>query len=209
MNQLDKKIQTLDPNWPIVPTKRSISVERNARTDLEAKGERTIRLPGPSIHINPAVFGRQQSTNNENDLEEQLRKKELELMELKMKKEELELETMRKKISEGRDVQGNDERQQKAVKRPFQSTSPLQVCIITNQSIFLSILSRRQYLSRSIFINTTIKGHTLLYYFHKTQFVCIFSTYVENIQEILKRSLKIFLEYYRRLGKMKLHAKET
>ena len=93
LNQLDKKIQALDPQWPIIPSKKAIPVEKN------------LKPPGQSIHINPAVFGRQQSLNPENDLEAQLKQKELELMELKMKKEELALENIRKQISSGRDAQ--------------------------------------------------------------------------------------------------------
>jgi hypothetical protein len=93
LNQLDKKVQTLDPQWPLIPSKKAVSVERN------------VKPSQPSIHINPAVFGRQPSLTPETDLEAQLKQKELELMELKMKKEELALETMRKQISIGQDMQ--------------------------------------------------------------------------------------------------------
>ena len=103
LNQLDRKIQFLDPNWPIIPSKKTGSVERNVKTDIQAT---TLRTPGQSIQINPAVFGRQPSTND-NDLDSQLKQKELELMELKMKKEELELEAMRKQISAGQEMQVN------------------------------------------------------------------------------------------------------
>lgn len=96
LNQLDRKIQALDPQWPIIPSKKATPAEKN------------IKPPSQSIHINPAVFGRQQSLAPENDLEAQLKQKELELMELKMKKEELALENMRKQISAGRDTQVKD-----------------------------------------------------------------------------------------------------
>ena len=97
LNQLDKKVQTLDPNWPIIPSKKVVSAEKS------------VKPSQPSIHINPAVypavFGRQPSLTPETDLEAQLKQKELELMELKMKKEELALETMRNQISIGKDMQ--------------------------------------------------------------------------------------------------------
>ena len=63
--QLDRKIQTIDPNWPIIPSKKAGLVDRKVETDVQ---DTAIRTPGQSIHINPAVFGRQPSSNNENDL---------------------------------------------------------------------------------------------------------------------------------------------
>jgi hypothetical protein len=128
-------------------------------------------------------------------------------MELKMKKEELELETMRKQITAGRDMQNTDDKQQQAVKRPFQSTS-LQVCIILNPSIFLSIMSRSQNLLRPMFINATIKGHKRLPYFSISQIARIFSTYIENIQEISKGEASRFPWNITSTWKTKLYAKE-
>ena len=55
LNQLDKKIQTLDPNWPLIPSKKVVSVEKN------------VKPSQPSIHINPAVFGRQPSLTPASD----------------------------------------------------------------------------------------------------------------------------------------------
>ena len=92
LNHLDKKLQTVDPNWPIVPSRRNgsgarsvPSVKGNVR-DLQVGNEPAIRAPGQSIHINPAVFTRQPSiTNSDADklsLEDQMKKKEQELMEL-------------------------------------------------------------------------------------------------------------------------------
>ena len=95
LNQLDKKIQTLDPNWPEIPSKKAPNLEKN------------VKPSGASIHINPAVFGRQQALPVETDLEAKIKQQELELMELKMKKEELELEAMRKKITENQELQVN------------------------------------------------------------------------------------------------------
>ena len=100
LNQIDRKIQTLDPNWPIIPSKKAVQPEKSVNPDNS-----NLRTSTPSIHINPAVFGRQPSSNNENDLEAQLKQKELELMELKMKKEEMALEAMRKQISGEHDFQ--------------------------------------------------------------------------------------------------------
>ena len=115
LNQLDRKLQTIDPNWPILPSKRnakaersSTSVERNARADLQVANELAVRAPGQSIHINPAVFARQPSiTNSDGDnlsLEEQMKKKELELMELRMKNQQLKIEELQKQIISGRDI---------------------------------------------------------------------------------------------------------
>ena len=91
LNQLDRKIHTLDPQWPI----RAMAVDDNPTP------------PSQSIHINPAVFGRQQSLTPENDLDAQMKQKELELIELRMKREELALENMRQQMSANRDVQVN------------------------------------------------------------------------------------------------------
>lgn len=137
--QLDNKIKTMDPNWPVVPSKKNPPQNIGAQS-----GGNVQRTPGQSILINPAVFGRQSSSasssNNVEDsdkvkrYEEELKRKELELMELKMKKEQLELEAMRK------DLQDRGDEQQKAVKRP--TTTPQQVWNIYHQSIvFLSIMS--------------------------------------------------------------------
>lgn len=100
LNQLDRKIQTLDPQWPIIPSKKALQVDKNNKQ------------PSQSIHINPAVFGRQSSLKPENDLdallkqrEAELKQREIELMELKMKKEEQALEILRQQISTNRDAQ--------------------------------------------------------------------------------------------------------
>jgi len=121
LNQLDRKIHTLDPQWPI----RAMAVDDNPTP------------PSQSIHINPAVFGRQQSLAPENDLDAQMKQKELELIELRMKREELALENMRQQMSANRDVQSTDDRQQQAVKQPFQSTS-LQVCLFLTPLVHLN-----------------------------------------------------------------------
>ena len=80
-------------------------------------------------------------------------------------------------------LQNKDDRQPKAVKRPSSK-----VCFILNPSFYLSILSRSQYLSRLIFINTPVKWHE-----KSIQFFCLptfrdFYTYIGNIQEISKGS---------------------
>ena len=114
LNQLDKKLQTVDPNWPIVPSRkngsgaRSVpSVNRNVR-ELQVGNEPAIRAPGQSIHINPAVFARQPSiTNIDADnlsLEEQMKKKEQELLELKLKNQQLKIEELENKLNSGREV---------------------------------------------------------------------------------------------------------
>ena len=100
--QLDQRIKTIDPNWPVVPSKK------NPPQHGAQSGGNVQRAPGQSILINPAVFGRQSSSASssnsveDNDkvkrYEEELKRKELELMELKMKKEQLELEKMRKEL---------------------------------------------------------------------------------------------------------------
>ena len=114
LNQLDKKLQTVDKNWPIVPSRRNAmgartlpSVEGNVR-DLQVGNEPAIRAPGQSIHINPAVFARQPSiTNRDADklsLEEQMKKKEQELMELKLKNQQLKIEELQNKLLSGREL---------------------------------------------------------------------------------------------------------
>jgi len=137
LNQLDRKIQTLDPQWPIIPSKKAIPVEKN------------YKPPSQSIHINPAVFGRQQSLTPENDLDAQMKQKELELMELKMKREELALENMRQQLAAGREAKITDDRQQPAVIHQSQSTS-LQVCNSLNPFVlYLTILARNENLQLS------------------------------------------------------------
>ena len=114
LNQLDRKLQTVDPNWPIVPSKRNgggarsvPSVQRNVR-DLQVVNEPAVRAPGQSIHINPAVFARQPSiTNSDADklsLEEQMKKKEQELMELRLKNQQLKIEELENKLLSGREL---------------------------------------------------------------------------------------------------------
>lgn len=142
LNQLDRKIHTLDPQWPI----RAMAVDDNPTP------------PSQSIHINPAVFGRQQSLTPENDLDAQMKQKELELIELRMKREELALENMRQQMSANRDVQSTDDRQQQAVKQPFQSTS-LQVCLFLNPLVHLNFLAGIENLQLQINNMSFMKDH--------------------------------------------------
>ena len=74
LNQLDKKIKTLDPAWPI---------------QLPRRDQAAPAAPTKRIHVNPAVFGRSQPEPSA--AEEELRKKALELERLRKEKEELEM----------------------------------------------------------------------------------------------------------------------
>lgn len=84
LNQLDKKINSIDPAWPIA---KSVPVKPNANPPNL-----------PNIHINPAVFGRQQADTAR--VQEELKKKELELIELQKQKLELEVEMAKKQVAE-------------------------------------------------------------------------------------------------------------
>lgn len=92
--QLDMAVKKLDPAWPI-------SAKPPAKANIH------IKPPGSgsgsaNIHINPAVFGRQQSQSPpETDKEgEEMKRMEKELKELKRKKLELELENARKEFAQ-------------------------------------------------------------------------------------------------------------
>lgn len=183
LNQLDRKIQTLDPNWPIIPSNKA-ALENNTKPDLPNP---SLRTSGQSIHINPAVFGRQPSLSTESDLDAQYKQKQIELMELK-------LETMRKQLSAQKDMQAIDEKQQPAVKPSFQSTS-FQVCTIRNPSVFISILSRGNNLQRPMSKCSTIHWHLRLYFTTIFQITRNFyPTYIKI--KICRNSLKSKLQDY-------------
>merc|ERR1711981_30757 len=99
-------------------------------------------------------------------LEEQMKKKEQELMELKLKNQQLKIEELQNKLNSGREVTKIEDQQQTAVKRSHQSTSQ-QVCNILNHPILLSIMRRSQILRQPVFINKRTKGPTRLpaYYY--------------------------------------------
>ena len=98
---LDKAVNKLDPAWPICKPKALPSTPTN-------------------IHINPAVFGRNaQSEREANQIRNELKKKEVELMELKRRKLEMELKQMKKGIQETKE---------KVQAAPVAVKPPVQVC---------------------------------------------------------------------------------
>uniref|UniRef100_A0A0K2T6I2 CID domain-containing protein n=1 Tax=Lepeophtheirus salmonis TaxID=72036 RepID=A0A0K2T6I2_LEPSM len=100
MFQLDKKVKTMDPAWPIVNTPPASSSTKVHTTS-----------PQPNIHVNPAVFNRPRDDNA--SIFEEVQRKERELLELRKKKLELELEVTRKEV---------EERQSKVEREPSKST---------------------------------------------------------------------------------------
>lgn len=85
LNQLDVKVHGMDPAWPI----------------LKPAAENATTSSG-SIHINPAMFGKRPAAplSDTERFAEELRRKELELMELKKKKLELDMMATKKQIEE-------------------------------------------------------------------------------------------------------------
>jgi pre-mRNA cleavage complex 2 protein Pcf11 len=76
---LDVKVNCIDPNWPITA--------------------KVVPNRSPAIHVNPNFFNRQ-SNAGVTDMQQQLRDKERELLELQKKKLELELAATKKRIEE-------------------------------------------------------------------------------------------------------------
>jgi pre-mRNA cleavage complex 2 protein Pcf11 len=75
---LDVKVNCIDPNWPITA--------------------KVVPNRSPAIHVNPNFFNR--SGGGVTDMQQQLRDKERELLELQKKKLELELAATKKRIEE-------------------------------------------------------------------------------------------------------------
>lgn len=75
LHALDTRVKKIDPAWPVVP--------------LQAKK--------PNIHVNPAVFGNTPEASNNDD---ELKKMETELRELKKKEMELKIAAAKKAIAE-------------------------------------------------------------------------------------------------------------
>lgn len=107
--QLDRKINGIDPAWPV----------RDVHRDQAAAG-------APNIHINPAVF-RQPEHSAAARVQEEVKKKELELMELQRQKLELEVEMAKKQIAERKQMM-SDGPKPKAVTTTQGHPSPSQVC---------------------------------------------------------------------------------
>ena len=82
LHDLDQNVQKVDKAWPVTPLK-PIQVAKK-----------------PNIHVNPAVFSRELSVENSSSENDDLKKMEQELMELKRKKMELEIAAAKKEIAE-------------------------------------------------------------------------------------------------------------
>jgi pre-mRNA cleavage complex 2 protein Pcf11 len=90
---LDVKVNVMDPNWPI-----------------------TAKIVPKSVHVNPNFLKNQPApvastpahqSNSEQDIFNQMKEKERELLELKQRKIELELMVTKKKIAESeREIRG-------------------------------------------------------------------------------------------------------
>lgn len=74
---LDVKVNAIDRNWPI-----------------------TAEIGQPKVHVNPNFFHRPTPPSETNDILEQMRAKERELLELKKMQIEMELRATKKKLEE-------------------------------------------------------------------------------------------------------------